>query len=149
VIQSQNGAPLGRIRICHGDPVRGIATSGRHGRSLSLGIADSVTVLATSGARADVAATLIANAVDLPDHPGVTRRPARELDPDSDLGDMHVVTACAPLEARARNTALKHGLALANRLTSQGQIIAAALYLQGETMVTPTLNALTKDPAHV
>ncbi|MGL4312629.1 MAG: UPF0280 family protein, partial [Sphingomonas sp.] len=28
------------------DPVRGVATSGRHGRSFSLGIADAVTVLA-------------------------------------------------------------------------------------------------------
>ena len=49
------------------DPARGIATSGRHGRSFSLGIADAVTVLARTAAQADAAATIIANAVDLPD----------------------------------------------------------------------------------
>jgi len=37
-------------------PVRGIATSGRHGRSFSLGIADAVTVLARTAAQADAAA---------------------------------------------------------------------------------------------
>ena len=48
----------------------GIATSGRHGRSFSLGIADAVTVLARTASQADAAATIIANAVDLPGHPG-------------------------------------------------------------------------------
>ena len=51
------------------DPARGIATSGRHGRSFSLGIADAVTVLARTASQADAAATIIANAVDLPGHP--------------------------------------------------------------------------------
>ena len=37
-------------------PVRGIATSGRHGRSFSLGIADAVTVLARTASQADAAA---------------------------------------------------------------------------------------------
>ena len=68
-------------------PVRGIATSGRHGRSFSLGIADAVTVLARTAAQADAAATVIANAVDLPGHPAIIRMPANELQPDSDLGD--------------------------------------------------------------
>ena len=53
------------------DPTRGIATSGRHGRSFSLGIADAVTVLARTASQADAAATIIANAVDLP---GTSRR---------------------------------------------------------------------------
>jgi hypothetical protein len=56
----------GAIEITHDMPVRGVATSGRHGRSFSLGIADSVTVLGATAAIADAAATLIANAVDLP-----------------------------------------------------------------------------------
>ncbi len=52
-------------------PVRGVATSGWRGRSFSLGIADSVTVLAATAAQADAAATVIANAVDVDDaaHP--------------------------------------------------------------------------------
>jgi uncharacterized protein len=36
------------------DPVRGIATSGRHGRSFSLGIADAVTVLARTASQAEM-----------------------------------------------------------------------------------------------
>ena len=68
------------------DPARGIATSGRHGRSFSLGIADAVTVLARTASQADAAATIIANAVDLPGHPAIVRCPANELQPDSDLG---------------------------------------------------------------
>ena len=68
------------------DPSRGIATSGRHGRSFSLGIADAVTVLARTASQADAAATIIANAVDLPGHPAIVRCPAHDLQPDSDLG---------------------------------------------------------------
>ena len=66
---------LGVVEIAAGDPVRGVATSGQGGRSLSFGIADAVTVLAASAALADVAATLIANAVDLPGHPVDPARP--------------------------------------------------------------------------
>ena len=72
-------------------PVRGLATSGRLGRSFSLGIADAVTVLAKTASQADAAATIIANAVDLPGHPAIVRCPASELQPDSDLG-MRLVT---------------------------------------------------------
>jgi len=64
-----------------GDPVRGVATSGRHGRSFSLGIADAVTVLARTASKADAAATIIANAVDLPGHPAIIRRPAPATNP--------------------------------------------------------------------
>src|SRR5206468_10747238 len=65
-------------------PVRGIATSGWRGRSYSLGIADSVTVLARTAARADAAATMIANAVDVVDA-RIRRAPANQLKDDSDL----------------------------------------------------------------
>ena len=68
------------------DPSRGVATSGRHGRSFSLGIADSVTVLAKTASQADAAATIIANAVDLPQHPAIIRCTANAVQPDSDLG---------------------------------------------------------------
>src|SRR5262249_43703757 len=68
------------------DPIRGIATSGRHGRSFSMGIADAVTALAKTASQADAAATIIANAVDLPGHPAIVRLPANEIQPDSDLG---------------------------------------------------------------
>ena len=84
------------------DPVRGIATSGRHGRSFSLGIADAVTVLAKTASQADAAATIIANAVDLPGHPAIIRCPANELQPDSDLG-ARLVTRDVGALARGRD----------------------------------------------
>jgi Uncharacterized conserved protein len=62
-----------RTMVIHADdPSRGVATSGRHGRSFSLGIADAVTVLARTASQADAAATIIANAVDLPGHPAIS-----------------------------------------------------------------------------
>ena len=84
----------GQFVIDHSMPVRGVATSGWRGRSFSLGIADSVTVLAATAAQADVAATLIANAVNL-DHPAIVRRPANSLRDDTDLGD-RLVTVDVP-----------------------------------------------------
>src|SRR5438445_257042 len=77
---------FGQARISASDGIGGIATSGRHGRSFSLGIADAVTILAANAAAADAAATVVANAVDLPNDPNVTRVPACDLDPQSDLG---------------------------------------------------------------
>ena len=78
---------IGSAKVAGHDPVRGVATSGWRGRSFSFGIADAVTVLARSATAADAAATLIANAVDLPGHPAVSRVPASSRDPQSDLGD--------------------------------------------------------------
>ena len=70
---------FGTAMLDSSQPVRGIATSGWRGRSFSLGIADAVTVLADRAAVADAAATVIANAVDLPGHPSVVRVRACDL----------------------------------------------------------------------
>ena len=69
--------PRARIEIVSDSAVRGIATSGWQGRSLSLGIADAVTVLARGAALADAAATLVANAVDVITPASAASRPAR------------------------------------------------------------------------
>lgn len=130
---SVEGDDLGRIEIAARDRIGGIATSGHGGRSLSLGIADSVTVLARTAAQADVAATLIANAVDLPGHPAITRRPANELQDDSDLGDRLVTTHCAPLPRTEIHHALQSGLIVAEKMRDAGLIRAASLHLQGES----------------
>lgn len=125
-----------RLAIRWQDPVRGIATSGWRGRSFSLGIADAVTVLAASGAAADAAATLIANAVDLPGHPAIARQPARDLAPDSDLGDRPVTTGVGLLTPPEINRALDAGLAVADRMRRQGSIQSAILFLAGEHRVS-------------
>ena len=121
----------GVARLTYDQSARGIATSGRGGRSFSLGIADSATVLAATAAAADAAATLIANAVNL-DHPAIERRPARELDPDSDLGDLPVTVAVGSLPDDAIVKALERGAAEAHRLRLCGLIAGAALSLRGQ-----------------
>jgi len=118
-----------------GDPSRGVATSGRHGRSFSLGIADAVTVLARTAAQADAAATIIANAVDLPGHPAIIRCPAEELQPDSDLGARLVTRDVGPLKEFETVAALEAGSAKARALFAAGLIDGAALHLQGRTRV--------------
>lgn len=147
-MRGHDGTDLGRISLDAGSGVGGIATSGRHGRSLSLGVADAVTVLAKSAAEADAAATLIANAVDLPGHAAVARRPACDLDPDSDLGARLVVTGCGPLSSCDVARALDAGAARTRVLRAAGRIIAAAVCLQGEiTLIgphfTPSKRSLT------
>jgi len=117
------------------DPARGIATSGRHGRSFSLGIADAVTVLARAASQADAAATIIANAVDLPGHPAIVRCPANELQPDSDLGARLVTRDVGKLREEEIEDALAAGVDRAQQLLAAGLIEGAALRLLGETAV--------------
>ena len=124
-----------RITVQADDPVRGIATSGWRGRSFSLGIADAVTVLARTGADADAAATVIANAVDLPGHQAVARRPARELAPDNDLGERLVTVGVGVLTAVEICAALDAGFAVAEHLRRHGLIQAAALFLARESRI--------------
>ena len=128
-----------RITIKSGDTVRGIATSGWRGRSWSLGIADSVSVLAKSAAMADAAATMIANAVDLPGHPAITRRPANLLQADSDLGTRMVTIGVAKLTKSEVHAALARGTVAANAYRAKGLIDSAALFLGGESQIVGPL----------
>ena len=125
-----------------GDGVRGVATSGWRGRSQSLGIADSVTVLAPTAAAADAAATLIANAVDLPGHPAIRRCPATEISPDSDLGARLVTVEVGPLGKEDIDRALAAGLAFARGVADKGLIRAARLSLQGHVRIAGDMPGL-------
>jgi ApbE superfamily uncharacterized protein (UPF0280 family) len=117
------------------DRTRGVATSGRHGRSFSLGIADAVTVLARTASQADAAATIIANAVDLPGHPAILRRPARDLQPDSDLGMRLVTRDVGELSSGEIEDALEAGANVARKLLAAGLVDGAALRLHGEIAI--------------
>jgi uncharacterized protein len=126
---------IGSARISGRDCVRGVATSGWRGRSFSLGIADAVTALAWSAAMADAAATLVANAVNLPAHPNIRRAPANLRDRQSDLGTQLVTAAVGPLTPREIEEALASGLYEADRLRRAGLLTAAALQLGGHTLL--------------
>ena len=122
----------GLARLRHDLPVRGVASSGWKGRSWSLGIADSVTVLARDAASADVAATLIANAVNV-DHPAIGRRPANEVDDNTDLGARLVTVAVGGIGEASVDAALASGAAIADAMHRRGLIAGAALRLKGVT----------------
>lgn len=122
------------IEIAGDSVVRGIATSGWRGRSQSLGIADSVTVLARSASMADAAATMIANAVDIED-PAIQRLPANEVRDDSDLGELPVTVAVGLLPSQKVEQALENGARRAAELRARGLIEAAYLQLQDQMRV--------------
>ena len=136
--------PEGFIRLYAAQHFRGIATSGWRGRSFSRGIADAVTVLARSAAEADAAATVIANATDV-QNVAIIRRRARELDPDSDLGNLFVTVDVGTLSPEAIAAALAAGERMAEALLRDGLIEGALLALAGEwrsvggaALLTPT-----------
>jgi uncharacterized protein len=123
----------GQFEVHSAQPVRGVATSGWRGRSFSLGIADSVTVLAATAAQADAAATLIANAVNVQD-PRIVRKPASQIKDDSDLGDILVTVDVPRLQPSVVQAALRSGLARALALQAEGLIWSAALVCQNQTL---------------
>ena len=126
------GQPLpvdGAFAIGHASGVRGVATSGWKGRSFSLGIADSVTVLAATAAQADAAATVIGNAVDVP-HAGIVRRPANTLRDDTDLGELPVTVEVPVLTREQVRAALAAGRAKALQLQQAGGIVSCVITCQ-------------------
>jgi ApbE superfamily uncharacterized protein (UPF0280 family) len=121
-------------------PARGLATSGRAckgrgGRSFSFGIADSVSVLAHTAAQADAAATVIANAVDIPGHQAIHRVPACDIDPDTDLGALLVTCDVGTLGHADIAAALDAGADVADDLMEAGLILGAVLCLRGQMIV--------------
>jgi ApbE superfamily uncharacterized protein (UPF0280 family) len=144
----------GVFTLHHAAPSRGIATSGRAckgqgGRSFSFGIADAVTVLARTAAEADAAATVVANAVDLPGHPAVRRHPADDIDPGTDLGSRLVTWDLGPLTPAEVDRALDAGRRTADALRARGLIHGAVLALRGRVAacLPPACLDATLEPA--
>ena len=130
----EDAALHGTLDLRAEDGARGVATSGWRGRSLSLGIADAVTVVSADAASADAAATLVANAVNV-DHRSIERRPARDVRDDTDLGGLPVTVAVGPLPEDAVHEALRRGVATAEAMRDRGLIHAACLRLAGEVRI--------------
>jgi ApbE superfamily uncharacterized protein (UPF0280 family) len=129
-LQSSSSFTLdGQFTISASDPVRGIATSGWQGRSFSMGIADSVTVLAHNAACADAAASMIANAVNVEDS-RILRRRASDVKDDSDLGERLITVHVPTLEFDLIEQAIENGQLVAQALKDQGLIWGAILSCQ-------------------
>ncbi len=130
-----SGAPTPYVLKVEGPGSFGVATSGFGGRSFTLGLADTVSVVADSAALADAAATLIANRTSA-EATGVVRRKARELDPLTDIPDELVTVARGCLDTEAVITAVTNGYEEAARLKSAGVIREAVVILKGRMMHT-------------
>jgi ApbE superfamily uncharacterized protein (UPF0280 family) len=125
---------MGRLNLCGGDGIGGVASSGWRGRSHSSGVADLVTVWARSAARADAAATALGNAAQAQgdESRSVT---AQEIDPDSGLGGQRVTTQVGPLSRSQRLAALRGARDLARRLHGRGLIMGCLVLVQGEALL--------------
>ena len=125
----------------------GIATSGFGGRSFTLGIADVVSVIASSGARADAAATFICNCTAIPSEQ-VVRQRAGEIDPGSDIADELVTVQVGPLDAALVREALKKGREAAQALKRANAIVDAVLLLRDEMATTIEDNTTIRLEVH-
>jgi hypothetical protein len=113
----------------------GIATSGFGGRSFTLGLADSVTVIAETGALADAAATYICNCTNI-DSDQVIRQKASEIDPLTDIPDELVTLRINQLNERDIFKSLENGLIMANNIKENKYIYDTVITLQGHMVTT-------------
>jgi ApbE superfamily uncharacterized protein (UPF0280 family) len=113
----------------------GVATSGFGGRSFTLGVADSVTVLAGTGAVADAAATFICNRTNVQSGE-IVRRRASEIDPLSDIGSEWVTVKVGDLDADLVKKALQGGLDAGEEMKKRGIILDTVILLRGESVIT-------------
>jgi len=113
----------------------GIATSGLGGRSLTCGIASAATIIAKTASLADAAATAVANA-SFVDYPGVVRRSAETIDPQTDIPGVPVTVLVQGLDPETRIKAVSRSLALAERMVKQGTILGAMVVVDGESGMT-------------
>ena len=126
-----SGKSIGRLVVKAGAGIGGVATSGWRGRSLSSGIADTVTVWARNAALADAAATFIAGGC-IDEGLDVKMIRAREIDPSSDLGDTLVTADAPPLSPGVRTRVLKRGAALVDQYIKEGIVRGCLIEVQGD-----------------
>ncbi len=113
----------------------GVATSGFGGRSFTLGLADCATVIGSTGAIADAAATFVGNMTNVETNL-VQRRRACEIDPLTDIPDEFVTVQIGELGSDHVKEALEAGRMAAERLKLAGIIYDAMILLKGKTVST-------------
>jgi len=116
------------------EDIRGMATSGMGGRSLTRGIASAVTVLACTSSLADAAATSIANAC-ICDDPAIVQCPAEELDYGTDIKGLLVTKSVGNLKKESVFKALQSGKERAEELIKCEMIKGAVIFVSGEMSV--------------
>ena len=110
--------------------IGGICTSGLGGRSFTRGVADSLTVFAGRAALADALATHLANCSYI-DSPRVAATLAGNLDPQSDIAALRVVTAVDTLLPEELLQSREQVLREAGRQRTAGNRFRAEANIQG------------------
>ncbi|MEG2184223.1 MAG: hypothetical protein RRY12_06065 [Cloacibacillus sp.] len=129
-----NGRPTHSLKIKSFSAIRGLATSGLGGRSLTRGIASAVTTLASDSSKADAAATAIANACYC-DDPAIKQCVAEELDYGTDIAGLLVTKSVGCLKSGSAERALAAGSRRADQLIDNGMIFGAIIFVAGRMNV--------------
>jgi hypothetical protein len=124
------------VEIRAEDGIGGVCTSGLGGRSLTRGVASSVTVFSTRCALADACATHIANCSYV-DSPRVHTCRAGELEPESDIAELTVVRSVDLLTEEEIALSLSRVRAEAERQRQRGSLLLAAADVQGRRIWIP------------
>lgn len=127
-----------RVKVISDMKVGGICTSGLGGRSFTRGVASAATVFARNAAIADAAATAVANATYFPAQVAL-RRPASDIDPDTDLAALAVTLEVGDLTTPEIERALEQGIQRANGVVHQGLIMGACVVVKGWMAATEAL----------
>ena len=113
----------------------GIATSGWKGRSFSMGIADSVTVIAEKASVADAAATIIGNHIDLKNSNKVKKTIANNLYEDTDLNNKLITVSVENLTETEIRQAISKGKNISEHYISKNLIKSVIINLQDKILI--------------
>jgi len=117
------------------DGLGGIATSGWKGRSFSMGIADSVTVIAEKASIADAAATIICNHIDLKNSKKIKKTIANNLYEDTDLNNKLITVSVENLTETEIRQAISMGKIISEYYISKKFIKAVIINLQDNILI--------------
>ena len=124
------------VTLRGGDGIGGVCTSGLGGRSLTRGVASSVSVFASRCAIADACATHIANCSYI-DSPRVHTLTAGEIEPESDIASLTIVQSVEPLTAEELDRSIGQVRAECGRQYERGNFLFAAADIQGRQLWYP------------
>lgn len=130
ILPDFNGGISEVVQITDEDGIGGVCTSGLGGRSLTRGVARAVTVFASRCILADACATHLANSTFISSE-RVHTALAGELEPQSDIADLSVVTSVEQLTEQEVGLALSQLRYEAAKQYAVGNITRAAADVQG------------------
>ena len=133
ILPDFNGRVTDVVEIRAEDGIGGVCTSGLGGRSLTRGVAGGVTVFSRRCALADACATHIANCSYI-ESPRVHTCLAGDIEPESDIASLRIVTAVEPLLPEERKRALAQVRQEAARQAGRGNLVRVFADIQGERL---------------